>query len=335
LEIENNKSYYGAFIIPHSDNKTHNQSGQLFINDAVDGLFSQTEDDWCAIIVANKTTSKKAREYLNDLKEKDYPKIDVTFLDYDVGPGVCRNFGILKALEKKTSVILFNDSDDISDPKRFETTKKIFLSDPNIGLIYSTFKVIDENNKLVPIENIPSATLEILESHRQNPLEGDNVWIKMGTQTGYTNLTSSTSVRIEFAYHCPFPNEQASEDFHTWMRMSALGARFKYIDSIPSRYRIPSYMGNQNSRVKIGLNKFNQTKERVDADGFSKAIEIAVARGIIKPEDIPLLKSKFYKKSAKTMERQDEKELVNELLDLSKQQEIEHLIYINKYSQNV
>lgn len=165
--------------------------------------------------------------------------------------------------------------------------KKIFLSDPHTDLIYSTFKVIDENNKLVPIENIPSATLEILESHRQNPLEGEDVWIKMGTETGYTNLTSSTSVRIEFAYYCPFPNEQASEDYHTWMRMSALGARFRYIDSIPSKYRIPIYMENQNSRMRMGLNKFNQTKVRVDTEGFSKAIEIAVARRIIKPENTP------------------------------------------------
>jgi hypothetical protein len=40
-----------------------------------------------------------------------------------VGPGVCRNLGILKALEKKSSIILFNDSDDISHPKRLEVTK--------------------------------------------------------------------------------------------------------------------------------------------------------------------------------------------------------------------
>ncbi|MGN6624286.1 MAG: glycosyltransferase family A protein [Candidatus Nitrosocosmicus sp.] len=330
MEIENNRKYYGAFIIPHSDNNNQNNNNQTYVEETIEGLFSQTEDEWCAIIIVNKSTGKKAIDYLKLLKEEHYPKIDVIFLEYDVGPGVCRNLGILKALEKKSSIILFNDSDDISHPKRLETTKKIFLTNSEIGLIYSTFKVIDENNRLVPIEKIPSATLEILESHRQNHLEGDNVWIKMGTQTGYTNLTSSTSVRIEFAYQCPFPNEQASEDFHTWMRVSAMGARFKYIDSIPSKYRIPIHMQNQSSRMRIGLNKFNQTKVRVDADGFSKAIEIAVVKGIIKPEDIPLLKLKFYKRLAKTMKRQDERELVEEILDLSKQQEIEHLIYLNK-----
>lgn len=42
------------------------------------------------------------------------------------------------------------------------------------------------------------------------------------------------------------------------------------------------------------------------------------------------MKLKFYNRLAKTMERQAEKELVEELLDLSKQQELEHLIYFNK-----
>jgi hypothetical protein len=37
----------------------------------------------------------------------------------------------------------------------------------------------------------------------------------MGTETGYINATSSTAVRAKFAYQCPFPNERASEDFHT------------------------------------------------------------------------------------------------------------------------
>jgi hypothetical protein len=169
LGIENKRNYYGAFIIPHSDYKNQNNNNQTYVEDTIEGLFSQTEDDWCAIIIVNKSTSKKTIDYLKLLKEKHYPKIDVIFLEYYVSPGVCRNLGILKDIEKKISIILFNDSDDISHPKRLETTKKTFLTNPEIDLIYSTFKVIDENNRLVAIEKIPSATLEILESHRQIP----------------------------------------------------------------------------------------------------------------------------------------------------------------------
>ncbi len=80
----------------------------------------------------------------------------------------------------------------------------------------------------------------------------------------------------------------------------------------------------------MGLSKFNQAKARVDADGFSKAVEIAVIRNTINPEEMPMLKSKFYRRLAKTMKRQNEEELVNELLKLSEQQENEGLIYHNK-----
>ncbi len=89
-------------------------------------------------------------------------------------------------------------------------------------------------------------------------------------------------------------------------------------------------MENQSSRTRIGLNKFNQTKARIDTDGFSKAIEIALVRNTIKPESTPILKAKFYRQLAKTMEGQNEKEMVEELLKLSKQQENEYSIYCNK-----
>jgi glycosyltransferase involved in cell wall biosynthesis len=276
------------------------------------------------------TPNERTYDYLIHLKQKYYPKIDVIFLEQNAGAGVSRNLGVLKALERGHSLILFNDSDDISHPKRLEVVKKILLENPRIDVVYSTFEVIDENNRLTPTEKISSPILEILESHLQNPLEGDDIWIKMGTETGITNITSSTAVRIKFAYQCPFPNEQASEDFHSWMRMSAFGANFKYTSIIPTKYRMPSFKKHQASRARIGISNFNQIKARVDSDGFSKATEIALARNIIKPEAIPMLKAKFYKRLAKSMKREMENELAEELLNKAAQLEYESFVYLNK-----
>jgi hypothetical protein len=238
--------------------------------------------------------------------------------------------GVLKALERGHTILLFNDSDDISHPKRLEVVKKTFLENPEVDIVYSSFAVIDENNRLTPIEKISSPILEILESHVQNPLEGNNTWIKMGTETGITNIPSSTAVRIQFAYQCPFPNEKASEDFHSWIRMSAFGANFKYTSLIPTKYRIPGFMKYQASRTRIGRSNFNQIKARVDSDGFSKATEIALARNIIKPEEIPMIKAKFYKRLAKSMRREMENELANELLNKAAELEYESFVYFNK-----
>src|SRR5919197_645714 len=331
-KITNRNGFSSAFIIPYYANGYELQQGRrkLLIDDTIEGLFLQTDKDWFAIIVVDMPRTKEANDYLIQLKQKYYPKIDVIFLEQNVGPGVSRNLGVIKALERGHTIILFNDSDDISHPKRVEVVKKIFLDNPLVDVVYSTFEVIDENNRLTPIEKISSPILEILESHVQNPLEGNNVWIKMGTETGITNITSSTAVRIKFAYQCPFPNEKASEDFHSWIRMSAFGANFKYTSSIPTKYRIPSFMKYQASRTRIGPSNFNQIKARVDSDGFYKATEIALARNIIKPEEIPMIKAKFYKRLAKSMRREMENELANELLNKAAQLEYESFVYFNK-----
>jgi len=334
IKINDRKEFSSAFIIPYYANE-HEQQEQgrkkkLLIAETIEGLFLQTDQDWSAIIVVDMPPNEETYDYLIQLKYKHYPKIDITFLERNVGPGVSRNLGVLKALERGHTIILFNDSDDISHPKRLEVVKKIFLENPKVDVVYSTFEVIDENNRLTPIEKISSPILEILESHVQNPLEGNNIWIKMGTETGITNITSSTAVRIQFAYQCPFPNEKASEDFHSWIRMSAFGANFKYTSLIPTKYRIPSFMKYQASRTRIGPSNFNQIKARVDSDGFSRATEIALARNIIKPEEIPIIKAKFYKRLAKSMRREMENELANELLNQAAQLEYESFVYFNK-----
>jgi glycosyltransferase involved in cell wall biosynthesis len=334
IKISNKKEFSCAFIIPYYANEYEQQEQgrkkKLLIAETIEGLFLQTDEDWSAIIVVDMLPNEETHDYLIQLKNKYYPKIDIIFLERNVGPGVSRNLGVLKALERGHNIILFNDSDDISHPKRLEVVKKTFLENPQVDVVYSTFEVIDENSRLTPIEKISSPILEILESHVQNPLEGNNIWIKMGTETGITNITSSTAVRIQFAYQCPFPNEKASEDFHSWIRMSAFGANFKYTSLIPTKYRIPSFMKYQASRTRIGPSNFNQIKARVDSDGFFKATEIALARNIIKPEEIPMIKAKFYKRLAKSMRREMENELANELLNKAAQLEYESFVYFNK-----
>jgi glycosyltransferase involved in cell wall biosynthesis len=332
IKMSNRNGLSSAFIIPYYANGFEQQQGRekLLIADTIEGLFLQTDEDWSAIIVVDMPRTRKANDYLTSLKQKYYPKIEVIFLKQNVGPGVSRNLGVLKALEHGHNMILFNDSDDISHPRRLEVIKKIFLENPEVDLVYSTFEVIDESNRLTPVAKISSPILEILESHVQSPLEGNNIWIKMGTETGITNITSSTAVRIQFAYRCPFPNERASEDFHSWIRMSALGANFKYTSLIPTKYRIPTFMKYQASRSRIGPRNFNKIKARVDADGFSKAIEIALTRDIIKAEEIPLIKAKFYKRLARSMRREMENELATDLLNIAKQLEYEAFVYSNK-----
>lgn len=70
--------------------------------------------------------SKEANDYLNTLKQKYYPKIDIILVEQNVGQGVSRNLGVLKALERGHSIILFNDSDDISHQEDSKLLEKYF-----------------------------------------------------------------------------------------------------------------------------------------------------------------------------------------------------------------
>lgn len=295
-----------TFIIPYYADDKHSRK---YLNDTIEGMFCQTDCNWIAVII-NDASPKHEKLYLDKIQNKYKNKIKVIHLDKNYGPGMCRNIGVLWAYRIQSPIILFNDSDDISHPQRLEVVKDIFNTNNKIDLIYSTVNIINENNELILNSNISPAIMEILKSHHHNPVEGYDAWIRIGTETGYTNKTSSTSVRTDIAYHCPFPLERASEDSHTWMRMSAHGAYFKYALHIPTRYRMPSYLSGQTSRSRIGNNVFNKIKVRIDSDGFNRAIDIAISKGKFKFEDIPNIKSKFYKRLSETMRAENEWELV-------------------------
>src|SRR5215469_16567847 len=125
IKKSSTNEFSSAFIIPHFINGFEEQKGKMFIAETIEGLFSQTDDDWSAIIVVDMPPDKEINDYLSHLKRKYYPKIDIIFLERNVGLGVSRNVGILRALERGHSIILFNDSDDVSHPKRLEVVKKI------------------------------------------------------------------------------------------------------------------------------------------------------------------------------------------------------------------
>src|SRR3990167_7945520 len=121
----------------------------------------------------------------------------------NVGPGVCRNMGVLYAQKNNFPIILFNDSDDISHPYRLEIVRNIFESDDTVGLLYSTFNVINTQGILIENKKIPIHIQEILKNHTSDKIvEGYNAWIRMATESGYTNKTSSTSIRTKFAIRC-------------------------------------------------------------------------------------------------------------------------------------
>ena len=77
-----------------------------------------------------------------DLKEK----LHVIYSDKNYGTGLARNKGVLYAKELDAPFILYNDSDDLSDPKRLELVRNAFEKDKTVNVVYTSFDVIDEND---------------------------------------------------------------------------------------------------------------------------------------------------------------------------------------------
>jgi hypothetical protein len=165
---------------------------------------------------------------------------------------------------------------------------------------------------------------EVIEAHRRGPPQGGEVWVAIGTETGYANHTSSTAVRTDVALAHPFPDERVSEDAHTWLRYSGGGARFAYLDAPWSAYRTTTDEAGSSSRAREGGKAvFYASKARVDTDGFRCAIELAAARGSVAPAAVPGLWVGFHVRLAATLAREGQRALALEQVEAARAVSVE------------
>ncbi|MFS4447858.1 glycosyltransferase family 2 protein [Maribacter sp. 2307UL18-2] len=314
-----------TFVIPHfADNQKPLND---YLDKAITSLINQTDDNWRAIIVDDMSSKKGIIDYLDKIKSKAPDRIHYIIRNSNDGPGIARNVGIEWAYRNNSPIVLFLDADDISHHKRLEVVRKIMGKDDLVSVVYSTFEVIDENDDKVPFEKLTGSIQEILEGH-ENPIEGYDAWIEIGTRKGYINLTSATSVRTELAFNCPFPPERVSEDSYTWLLYSVKGEKFIYSDEIKTLYRIVQTSSGSATRSVHGRLEFYKNKCRVDCSGFLKALEIALNKGKINREKRNELAIRFYIKLAETMKRENCPELAIEQIE--KARVLDTLLF-NKY----
>lgn len=301
-----------VFIMPHWS-KEGAGFARAWLEETLASIQQQTDPNWKILIADGNSPAEEAKAYLRKLEHNFNGKLEVIFMPHSDGPGHARNVAIKKAQEAGYPFIVFLDADDLAHPRRVEIARQTFLERPEVGVVYSTFAVIDEHGTLVPQDKLSQSIVEILESHAANPPQGKEAWIKIATETGYTNLTSTTSVRTEIAYTHLFPPEKVSEDYYTWLVYSASGAEFVYTPLTPTQYRIPQHTEGSASRSREGgKHGFYTTKCRVDSAGFKAAAQLALQRGTITPAQLDTLQIKFFLKEAETMGRENESDLAQD-----------------------
>lgn len=297
-----------TFVIPHWTPDF--QQTQRHLEATLNGIFQQTDPHWRIVLIDDASPDPAARAFLQQLVSRHPGQIHVIYKETNEGAGVARNLGIRWVQQQHSPFILFNDADDLSYPRRLERVRQVFVEQPTTGVVYSTFRVIDQDGQDVPPAEMTGSVAEVIEAHRQRPPQGDNAWIAIGTETGYINHTSSTAVRTDLAVQFPFPPERVSEDSHAWFRYSAGGGPFVYVDEPLSAYRTTRDKAGSKSRLREGGKRgFYTTKARVDAEGFRAAIELALAQQKIRPEQTDGLLVKFYLRLGQTLAREEEVEL--------------------------
>ena len=300
-----------TFVMPHWFENS--EAGRRYLDLTLAAIFHQTDDNWRLVLIDDGSSAAETRLHLDQLRQEYRDKIHVIFKESNDGPGACRNLGVEWAYEQGSPFILFNDADDPPDPRRLEVVRNVFVERPETGVVYSTFRVIDEDGQEIPLVEMTPSVAEVIEAHRQHPPQGDNAWIEIGTQTGYVNHTSSTAVRTDLAIQFPFPPERVSEDSHTWFRYSAGGGPFVYVDEPLSTYRNTRDVAGSLSRAREGGKRgFYATKARVDTEGFQEAVKIALANKKIDPEQAKELLVKFYVRLGQTLAKEGHPRLASE-----------------------
>jgi glycosyltransferase involved in cell wall biosynthesis len=281
---------------------------------SVDSIKRQTDPDWIIIMVDDFSDNQAVYDTIDEMKAELKSKLHVIYSDKNYGSGTARNKGVQYANAIGAPFILYNDSDDISDPRRLELVRKAFEEDGTVNVVYTSFDVIDENDNVVPSDKINKSVQEIIDGHQVDVVEGENAWISIATKKKYTNLTSCTAVRTSLAIQEPFPVASVSEDSHTWVRYAAHPGKFKMLQEIKGGYRICS---NVESRSRSNNANFYEQMFKVDSAGFEEAVKIAKRYGTMGGLNEDVIRLSFYVRLALSLLHGESEEYCKESLSIA------------------
>jgi glycosyltransferase involved in cell wall biosynthesis len=285
-----------GFVIPYfRATDLHEQ----FLTELVDCLAAQTVPDWRAALVVDGPESRLSDDLADQLRKDG--RFALFEMPERVGPGPCRNLATRWCLDAGADFILFQDADDLPYPERVAETISLFSRRPEADFVYSAFDPIDEAGNPMPDEAISPLFFECITALRGKPVEGPNAWITIGTETGFVTMTSTVAVRASLAAECMFPAAPASQDCHTFYRMSAAGTGFARSEFNFTRYRMRKASGGGSIFTRFG-DSYYMMKSQVDLDGFSTAMRIALSRGTLAPDQAGPVMRKFYQRLAQTMD---------------------------------
>ncbi|MDR1913626.1 MAG: glycosyltransferase, partial [Clostridiales bacterium] len=199
-----------------------------YLTEAVNSVKAQTDIDWHLLIVDDCSPNASVMDYICNTCNTDH-RISCMRVAATGGVANARNLVVRWAQSMGYDVVLFLDTDDIASRNRLADVRRIMTDNPDVCLVYSDFVVIDENTKPWKLKDIVPDLRQINNGHPKEECKFEDIWIDIVTSLGYTNLTSTTSMRTKYIAENPFLEDAfVSEDYYAWLTASAAGCTYYF-----------------------------------------------------------------------------------------------------------
>ena len=209
-----------------------NYNNGHFFKDCYDSLISQTEKDWEAIVVDDCSTDNSVEVIKTLISE------DARFRFYQNEKNLGYQRTLIKAIELSTAEIFGRvDPDDALTIYALELSLKAHQENPKAGLVYSNFKIADENLRELSIHK-GKQILELNEDYMNFRGEISHF------ATFKREIYNQTSGIDAF-------NKRA-EDKDIYMKMCEV-AQVKHIDEVMYLYRIHTGGASTNNNAERAL----------------------------------------------------------------------------------
>jgi len=189
-----------------------------YIRKTLDSALNQNYKDLEIIAIDDGSadeTKKILESYLPKIRILSHPK------NANLGQAASLNLGIN---ETKSHLIAFLDSDDIWYPNKIEEQVKIFKKYSDVGLVYTSGYVIDENDKI--LYNL------FPDDFQEENIRGE-ILLKCYLKTPSTVMVRREELKKIGLFK---PYLRNGQDHDMWIRMSEV-TKFYYIPNILAAYR--------------------------------------------------------------------------------------------------
>lgn len=197
-----------SVIIPFYKNK-------LFFNECLESVYNQSYKKKEIFIIYDDEKLEDLKFIKKAISKKKNIKIIINKRNY--GAGISRNKGIKKS---KGEYLAFIDSDDIWLKDKLKKQLN-FMKSNNVDLSYTSYKIIDQNNKIIGFRKSQKNT-----SYKKLLLD-----CNIGLSTVIIRKNKNTKNLIKF------PKIKTKEDYVLWLKLSKRKIKFMGMNEFLAKWR--------------------------------------------------------------------------------------------------